>query len=784
MEREETTQSGSNPSPNSRHSLLSRLWNAASTAASRACARLQKLAAGIRSLLPQSRDNSESPSEDDAQEQQDPDEASPTSFGVPAWIAIGGGALVIGALSFLGGIYLSRWSAETQKGGKQETSTRSKLQQLSPGDLVRRANKALEEADGERALRLYRRAWEKRSSGERSAYVAGSRLATLLTGRDEVEKALNISKKVKEHARCGSALWRDAVTQVIILSRRTQKPTRLRRHTHLLRANLARCPEGEALRPWCLYQLAMLKFRRARTDTAEAGHPLALPGLRFGLQTPDIDPASPGQLDTGAGGDTNPELQIREESDGLYIRSYGVSLSRFLRAFPADGSISLASGKYEDKTVHAHLEGVSRREALDIVLGSLGLELEGHSDEASVITERDAPAETSDEVVQGALSALELFVMLFSDSRYLPETYYALSHLRLQGEDYTGALKQLQISLKRFPRTPWAAPAHYMAGWIHCRRENWEQALEHMRAIGDTAGGISHYATGWKGHILRHLGQHENALECFLTALDRSLPDSLHLRFLYGKAVCLEKVGAEDDTVRRAYKRVIKKGKEGKYPVLALRALARTALDRNRPEAAEKMLARAMEMADEGMVQWGKLPVGLVEAYRNAGEPLPGLLAAEALVTYLPEGERYGLRMAAVKACIQAEMPQRGLAVLSRIDPQKHSGASRARIARNRGELLRLAGNHEKALAALDEALECAEGSEMTSRVLISKARVFLARENYERCVEICRRVVEGDSTPGTDQAALDLIGRSYADRGEFSQAARFFNGEYHIPRE
>ena len=745
-------------------------------------------AEGIRSLLPQFLDNSESPSGDDASGGQDPDETPPTSFGAPAWIAIGGGALAIGALSFLGGIYLSRRASQKNDDGEQARVEKkpggSKREELSAAELVRKANKALEETDGERALRLYRKAWEKRSSGERSAYVAGSRMATLLTGRDEVEKALGISKKVKEHARCGSALWRDAVIQILILSRQTQEPTRLRRHTYLLRANLARCPGGEALRPWCLYQLAMLKFRRARTDKAEAGHPLALPGLRFGLQTPDIDPVLSGQPDTGSGGDANPELEIREESDGLHIRSNGVSLSRFFGAFPADGSISIASGKYEEKTVHAHLEGVSRGEALDIVLGSLGLELEGHSDETSVITERDAPAEASDEAVQGALSALELFVMLFSDSRYLPETYYALSHLRLQGEDYTGALKQLEISLERFPRTSWAAPAHYMAGWIHCRRENWEQALEHMRAVGDTAGSISHYATGWKGHILRHLGQHENALECFLTALEKDLPDAMHLRFLYGKAVCLEKVGAEDDTVRRAYKRIIKKGKEGTYPVLALRALARNALDRNRPEAAEKMLARAMERADEGMVQWGELPVRLVEAYRNTGKPLPGLLAAEALVTYLPAGERYGLRMAAVKACIQAEMPQRGLALLSRIDPQKHSGASRARIARNRGELLRMAGNHEKALTAFEEALERAEGDEMTSRVLISKARVFLAQRNYESCVEICRRVVEGDSTPGTDQVALDLIGRCYADRGEFNQAARFFNGEYHIPRE
>src|SRR5690606_34362068 len=110
------------------------------------------------------------------------------------------------------------------------------------------------------------------------------------------------------------------------------------------------------------------------------------------------------------------------------------------------------------------------------------------------------------------------------------------------------AITWYQRVVAEFPRTPWAAEAQFLSGWLAFNLGDYEAAIPHLEATLDRYGRSEHAAGArWFlgfSHFL--LGRHERALPHF-TALSRMRDRLAGGQGRYWRARALQELGRADE---------------------------------------------------------------------------------------------------------------------------------------------------------------------------------------------------------------------------------------------
>ena len=696
---------------------------------------------------------------------------------------LGGAVLLLGLGSFFITVYFmdtseagrDASSAPAEKGNAEELG----LSGLRAKELVSVGDAALESGDITRARDLYRAAWERRRSGEDGALRGGLRLSGLLATAGRGDVALKMLGKIKDNAEIGTSIWRDALIALVGLCGQRGATERLYRNACLLRANVDRYATADTLRAWSEYQIAMARFARATPHRRPDGSPLSLDDLNFGSARPELSGTGQDEASRPTDPAKSGEILLETNATGATVRANRAPISTVLEAFEREAVIEVPAESPNRLRLDVHMEGVPMGRALELALGGRGL-VYGHDRAGrAVVRPLRWPEPGSARAIEDALNALERFVMVFSESGYLPEAYYAMSHVYLlQGEE-DRSLSQIETALEKFPRSVWSAPSHYMAGWIAGRQGNPASGLRHMQSIQRADEPLLTYAAGMRGHFHRCENNWQDGLDCLEKALENSLPDPFRAKLLYDRAVCLENLDVDRHEVTRAYSALQKNHPSTRYGTLSVRALARIALDEGEPRKAEKLLARGMTTPFGEKISWKDVSGRLVEGFCERDEPMRGALLGEILRER--SGGSLGLDMAIIRSASRAQLPNLGLQAVSRILAQDISAAQRGRVLCRQGKLLWQADRPGEAIEALEKAAELAAGKESECEALLCRAEVLIEQQKLDECLKVCRQVLEQGTDADKEERALRLMGRCHVARGEYELAARIYEGEYRV---
>ena len=657
------------------------------------------------------------------------------------------------------------------------------LADLSPfgyEELMEQGERCAQDGDLAAAVRLFREASEREDAGLPRVLLARHKLSEALLRLGRHQDALRICESLRAVSRPGDELWKNALISSIRVLSDAEQWEDFFRHVYLLRANTARYPDEPALNRWLAYCVAMAKVRILLDRSPARGElwgvaPPALGRAPCGtrpLVAEDIVPTS------GRYGDGT--LRAEYQMGELRLLSEGAPLGQVLAEVAQKAGLNVAYEGPADYVVSASLETLSPEQALELVLGSVGLEAAAVGDKMVVRRLQPLPGSDAD-ALKAALWGLQEFLILYPESVQVGEAYYALGHLYMTRGQTKMALDQLDILFKEFARAPWSVWGHYIAGRARCDAQDWARAEADLLAVvdGDPKHPLSQSAFLWAAQCEVELGKYTEAVACFRRALAHETQDPLTPAILYKIAFCLEKSSASPLEVEERYTELRARYPGTEYARDADYRLARMALDAG---DCAKAVARYEFYMTTWPVQYERTRQAcrdLVSAYLKAGDPMRAALLGEVMAATFPEEPECRDALPAVlEAHAQAGLHQMGLEVIEKSLDAAQDAEQRLFLTVAKARFLADTARYDEAKALLDQVAAELPGRDLLHEARLVEAQMLMATGQQDQGLALCREAALKGRSDEVRAKALTLMAQQYTMRKEFDRAALAYAGK------
>ena len=673
----------------------------------------------------------------------------------------------------------SREQPVTQSEVQTEDETEEPELLLDYEELIERGDVCMAGGQYDQAARFYQQACEREDAGVAETLFGRYKLSCAQLGRGKHAEAVRECESLRAVARPGDELWKHALIASIRALFEAEQWGEFWRHLYLLRVNTARYSDQMVLNRWLAYMRAMARARQFLAQTDRAGEIYGVAPPRLGQGAAGCRPLMLDDIlvTTGKYGDGT--LQVRYESGELYVVAEAAPLDALLQR------ISEATGMqvgYQDSVTYpviARMDAVSPQHALEMVLGSVGLQLDVREESFRIGPLSGKPASVED-MVKTALWTLQEFMILYPESKQLSEAYYAFAHVLVCDARTTMALDQLDVLCEGFPGTVWSLYGLYVAGRIYAEEEDWARAEDVLREVADSRGEnpLQRPAFFWLAQCQVELGKYEEAVSCFRRALADEVSDPMVPRVLYNIAYCLERSGSSPLEVQERYLEVRTRFPGTEYARMADYRSARMALNAGQYDTAVRRYEFFLSSWPMNGEQAMDACRDLVEAYVRVGDRVRAVLLGDMTCATFGYTRQYWEGLPTLlSAYEQAGLEEMALPVLDRAIREADTPSRAAALLLERARFLVDLRRYDEALEWLQRLAEETSDAELLNRAELQKARIHMAYEEGPQALGICRRV----ATMSTDEAvraeALRLTGSYYAEQKQFDRAVLAFSG-------
>jgi len=719
---------------------------------------------------------------------------------VPLWLVgvIAGLGTLVFALLFLLGLRSWRSAAHVappsppaaQEGEAplmppREPFPPAKLAGMDYESLIDGAREWMRRADYAAAAQLAREAASREEEGIARVLLARDILSRALGELGCYKEALRLSESLRAVSRPGDELWKHALITSITCVNRQNRWKELYRYLCLLRANSARYGDEAVLNRWLAYNRAMARVR-LYLDLTEGGSRL------YGAEPPPLGRAPCAcrplaehdiVVVTGKYGDGSVEVDFRVGD--LDLRADGATLEKVLRALAEETGLEIRQMPAGEHVVSASLKAVAPEQALEMVLGAVGFGATV-SDGVARVTELNPRPESAGAARRDALWSAQEFLILHPESLNVAEAYYALGHLYMLDGHTPMALDQLEILCSQYPRSSWAAYAHYIAGRTYYKQQDWRAAERELLLLADGSPGhpLAPSAYLWAAQSQVKMHKYAEAVGCFRRALAHEANEPIQAEILYNIAYCMEKAGTSPLEAEERYLELRTRFPSTPFARRADYRLARMALDDGRYRTAA---ARYEFFLSNWPIDSEESPPvcrDLVFAYLHSGEHVRAVMLGEVMASTFGQEEEYWQALPGLlEACRQCALNEIAVEMLDQALAVAKEPRRRASLKVQKADFLMDMGKYEGAGAVLAGIEGESINADVAERANLCGARLALIRDPA-RGLEACRRLAMDGSTEQIRTSALRLMGEHYRRGKRFDRAALIYSGKCPVQEE
>ncbi len=651
--------------------------------------------------------------------------------------------------------------------------------------LLERAEQRERAGDYAAAAQLYRSAAAREGEGVPRVLYARHKLSRTLLRLGRYREAFQMAESLRSLGRPGSELWKHALSTSITVLGDQERWEEYFRQLYLLRANSARYGDEAALNRWLTYKKSMARMRQY-LDIDEAARRLyGMEPPAFGEESCKCRPLSEADARAVTGGYGDRTVEVDYAPGELYIRSDGAPLSQVLTELERATRVEIEHEAPADYGVTACLNAVGPEEALEVVLGTVGLRVRADGEVMEVLKADPVPA-TGSAAAEAALWAVQEFLILYPESGNVPEAYYVLAHLYMARNKTRLALDQLSILCSQYPQSSWAAWAHYLAGRAWYDLDEWERAEQELLRLAD--GWPDHrlapVAFLWAGQSEFRLEKYEEAATCFRQALAGEVNKPLEPQILYNIAICLEKTGAAPEELEERYLELRSRFPRTDYASRADYRLARMALERGFHRKAVDRYETYLERWPADSEKAPQACCDLLKAYVECGETFRAVMLGEVLVhRFGYEKHFWDALPDMLRAYRECDLHNLALAALGDALAEVQEPERRRRLRVEQARLLLDRGSYKEAEEVLERLKGKIEGESLRSRAELCRARLLMATRPAKG-LELARRLAVRSTSKAIRCRALRMIAEHYRETGKFDEAALAYSGKCQAPGE
>ncbi len=711
---------------------------------------------------------------------------------VPFWALVA--AAVVAVCVFLGVFWMVVDSLTTprpgrvadRRGATPESATDATmdippgedLSELDYEELMERGDRFLHDGYCARAAWHYRAAEQRQEEGIGRVLMARHWLSRALAGAGDYDEALQLCDELRSLSRPGDELWKHSLITSLAALGRQRRWREFFRHLYLLRANTARYEDKNRLDRWLTYQRAMAHINLYLEAEGKAGRLYGFDPPDFGRAPCTVKALTEDDIVVVAGGYGDGSLDVQFQTGDLRLRSEGARLGDVLDALRRETDLQISGAASRHYPVSARLEAVTPEKALEMVLGSVGLEVVSREARMEVRELSPRPASIA-EAVKAARWRLQEFLILYPESENVAEAYYALGHLHAARGQKRMALDQIEILCEQMPDSPWSIYGHYLAGREWYEMQKWARAEQELLAAA--AGPPDHplvpSAFLWAGQCAVELEKYQQAVTCFRRALAHEANEPLAPRLLYNIAFCLEKAGTSPVEVQERYLELRTRYPDTQYGRRADYRLSRLALETGRYRKAVERYEFFLQKWSMNAEESPRACRDLALAYLRCGYNLRAVLLGEVMAAVYGHGDSYWQTLPVLlEACRQGELGDLALAMIDGALAEATDPDRCAMLRRQRVEFLIDLERYEEARTALTQLAQASEGPAAPD-LLLCRARLLLASKPADGVALLRGLALEADSEQVRNRA-LNLLGQHCEKTGDFVQAARFYSGK------
>lgn len=743
------------------------------------------------------------PEDEQEEEEAPPEEVGAGAKGFPMWKLCLGGILVLALAAVVIAVALGHSAASgvpqggadaALAGGGQTVESKDdgvwaveRLAALGYDELISLGDGCVDAKNWEYAERCYRAAAKKEGESLARSLVAQSRLSLALVSLGKYEEALEIVQSLLSVSRPGDELWRNALITSVAIRGEQQRWKEMFRDLYRLQANCTRYRDSEALTRWVIYRKAMAKVSVSLALLGEKGCLYESEPPVFGRG------ASPQRLvaeqDIAAaptsGGDGS--LSSQWQDGLLHLRSEGAPLRTVLGETANGAGWNISCKDQGKQLITARLTGAPPEEALEVILGSVGLEA-SREGERLVVGDMEPGRKSAEDAREAALTACQEFLILFPESAHVPEAYYALAHLYMTQGRQQMALDQLVILADEFPQSPWTAWGHYAAGRAWGEMGKSDLAERELLLLVDSSEEhpLCARAFFWAGHYQMEQRKYEQAAASFQRAASLAGTQEFSAQALYGVARCMEEGGYARADVEEKYHEVKARFAGTEHARLADYRLARMALDaKDFGEAATRYEHILSEWPVEG--EFAKTTCcDLIHCYLQSGQHVRAVVLGQLMRSrFSKAAEIRELLPLLVEVYEKADMEESALQLveqsLALLPDASERPALMLEKARIQVELGRYA-EAESVLAEIEDAGASAGSVKPDEQLLhgvrLLRAKICMAQGKDDAGFDLCLQVAHKCESAALRAKALRMIGAYYERKMEFDRAALAYSGK------
>jgi tetratricopeptide (TPR) repeat protein len=647
------------------------------------------------------------------------------------------------------------------------------------------------------AARLYRAASNRESEGQAAVAFARFRLAQTLIRLEQYEEALRMCEELSAESRPGDQLWKHTmVTSITILNRMGRwrefwmHVSRLQANTHHYVRQQPPDPDMGGLNAWLAYCKAVARMKGFISAWGqETIYDVELPP--YGRLPSGCAPLDPEQITLHAPQPHTPELRVEPSLNSLLIHAERAPLREVIEVLGKWGEITVRHGAESDQVITCHMNVMSPEDALDVVLGSVGLQADIVG-EVAVVRQLDLATDSVENARKAAEDAMHRLLLYYGESDYLGEAHFALAHLYVTRRQPDGtlsnhwartAMDQPANMPQRFRRTLWETYSRYVAGRAALEIGEPVRAAEELLRAHDSLSDhpLMLPSMRYAGEAQMAQGDYTSAGRSFAACLMLGADRDLRRRLQYLIAYCAEKSGVPELEVARDYLEIRSRYPGSEEARLADYRRARMAYDLGQWGSAAARYAfylTNVPRIDDDVTR--DACAELAQCYAHLGDCYRVYLLGEIMSATMMDTPQFREALPLLlDAYRETEMSHRGIQVIDSARKQSRDPNVRWQLGLTKARFLLGLERYDEVQSIMEELAAQAADQEQTHYAWLLRARVYFARDDAEQGIALCRAVATAqDGSEQTRAEALRTIGSYYESIGEFRKAALAYSGQ------
>jgi tetratricopeptide (TPR) repeat protein len=578
-------------------------------------------------------------------------------------------------------------------------------------------------------------------------------------------------------SRPGDELWKNALVTSIDALARAGRWGELHRHLSLLRANTARYPDQAALNRWLAYRRAMSRVQRYLSQRRPGSTPHGMAVPPFGQAPYATRPLAAEDIAPAWGDYGDGTCEVQHELGELAVLAEGAPLAEVLQKVGDATGLRVQAEGLAEHHVTASLSGVPPRQALELVLGSVGLAPRGED----VVRVVPAEAGGGDGAGERPLWALQEFLILYPESARVPEAYCALGFLQMMHGRTGMGLDQLAVLCREHPRSPWSVYGHYLIGRGACDSRQWEEAKWELLLAVDLGSDheLTQPALIWAAHAQVELGEYDGAARCFRRALAFPSDSPLEPAIMYNIAYCLEKSGAPVLETEQRYRELSTRYAGTAEARKADFRLARIALRAGNYGQAVARYEHFLEKWPPGSELTPQACADLMEAYCRNRNHVRAVMLGEVMCRNFSDSAAFGRALPSIwDACQRSGLESVGLEVIEHCLQGGEAPVSRQRLLVAKIRFQIALGRLEEARKTLEAMGPEGIDPDLRHEARLVESRLAAAEGKPGEALRLRRRVALKCHSDPIRRQAMEMMARDYERKNDFASAALVYGGK------